>query len=176
MVVALPVNQRILVTSFAPWQAHQTANSSDQLVAELAQMPELADSVAVFRYLPVNLPVARSLTIAKFEQLRPQILLCCGMAESRQQLSLEAQAVWGDSVLKTGLNLEKIAATLLHTGVSRDAGRFVCNSLYHTMLNYVSSYPDTQALFLHVPCLTPQNRPNLIKDFRTLIDLLLIDC
>lgn len=181
MLVALPhpVTQRLLITSFAPWLAHQRANSSDQLVAELAQMPDLADSVAVFRQLPVNLPVARSLTIAQFQQVRPRILLCCGMAESRSELNLEAQAVWpdavrGESVLKTRLDVEQLATSLPHTVVSRDAGRFVCNSLYHAMLNYVSSYPDCDALFLHVPLLTPQNRTSLIQAFRALIDLLLI--
>ena len=178
MLCSEPVTPSILITSFAAWRPHQSANSSDQLVAELAETPDLANSVAVFRQLPVNLPIARSLTIAKLQQLRPQILLCCGMAESRQQLTLEAEAVCGDSVLKTGLDVEKIAASLNHTTVSRDAGRFVCNSLYHAMLNYVSSYPDCpiqdcHALFLHVPRLTCQNRPALVQDFRTLIDLLL---
>jgi len=169
---------RILITSFATWRPQQLANSSDQLVAELAQIPDLANSVMLFRQLPVNLPIARSLIIAKLQQLRPQLLLCCGMAESRQQLTLEAEAVWGDSVLKTQLDVEKIAASLNYTSVSRDAGRFVCNGLYHAMLNYVSSYPDAHTpdchvLFLHVPPLTPQNRPALVKDFRALVDLLL---
>ncbi len=175
--VILPVTQRLLITSFAPWLAHQPANSSDQLLVELAQMPDfspaLANSVAMFRQLPVNLPVARSLTIAKFQQLRPQILLCCGMAESRQKLSLEAEAVWGDSVLRTGLDVEQLASSLPDTVVSHDAGRFVCNSLYHAMLNYVSSYPDCHALFLHVPLLTAQNRSSLVQEFRALVDLLL---
>lgn len=168
---------RILITSFAPWQAHQLTNSSDDLVlalmADLAQTPALAESVAVFRQLPVNLPVARSLTIAKFQQVQPQTLLCCGMAESRPQLNLEAEAVLGDVALSSGLNLEALVVDLPYTVVSRDAGRFVCNSLYHAMLNYVSSYPDCHALFVHVPRLTVQNRPWLVKDFRTLVDRLL---
>ena len=173
------MTSRILITSFAPWQSHQLTNSSDELLvelmADLPQTPALAESVAVFRQLPVNLPVARSLTIAKFQQIRPQILLCCGMAESRQQLNLEAEAVQGDSVLKTGLDLEALAAGLPHTVVSRDAGRFVCNSLYHAMLNYVSSYPDCHALFVHVPRFTVQNRPWLVKDFRALVYLLVTE-
>jgi pyroglutamyl-peptidase len=140
-------------------------------------MPDLAPSLAVLRQLPVNAPVARSLTVYKFEQLRPRLLVCCGMAESRRQLSLETQAVQGESILQTGLDLEGLAAGLNRAGfaieLSQDAGRFVCNSLYHAMLNYLKRYPDYQTLFVHVPLLRAGNREQIVTAFRALLQALL---
>lgn len=141
-------------------------------------MADLAPALATFRQLPVNAPIARSLTIYKFEQVRPALLLCCGMAESRQQLSLETQAVQGESILKTSLDLEQLVASLSQVHpieISQDAGRFVCNSLYHAMLNYLKRYPDHQTLFVHVPRLTSTNREQLVAAFRALIQKLLLE-
>jgi pyroglutamyl-peptidase len=167
----------ILLTSFATWRADQRSNASDDLVAEVAQMSDLAPFLATLRQLPVNTPIARSLTIYKFEQIRPTLLLCCGMAETRQRLSLETQAVQGESVLKTNLDLERLVASLDQhpIEISQDAGRFVCNSLYHAMLNYLKRYPDYQTLFVHVPRLTSTNRNQLVEAFRHLIQKLLLE-
>ncbi len=168
----------ILLTSFATWRPDQQSNSSDEIVAAIAQSPDLAPCLATLRQLPVNTPIARSLTIYKFEQIRPALLLCCGMAESRQQLSLETQAVQGQSILKTNLDLERLVASLTprhSVELSQDAGRFVCNSLYHAMLNYLKRYPDYQTLFVHVPRLTATNRKQLLEAFRALIQALLLE-
>lgn len=166
--------QQILLTSFATWKSHQAFNSSDQLLVELAETG-LANSLFFLRYLPVNLPVARSLTLGKVQQLQPNWLICCGMAESRLQLSVEAQATVGNSTLKPRMNLEKLTAGLDNTVISQDAGRFVCNSLYHAMLNYFQSVSlDQDCLFIHVPLLTLENRELIFSDFRQLIERLLV--
>lgn len=149
-------------------------NSSDQLLAELADSG-LAESLAFLRYLPVNLPVARSLTVGKVQQLQPDLVVCCGMAESRWQLSVEAQATVGNSTLQPRINLAKLTAGLENTVISQDAGRFVCNSLYHAMLNYFQSVSLNQdCLFVHVPLLTLENRELICSDFRQLIERLLV--
>ncbi len=163
---------RILLTSFATWQAHQRRNSSDELLAELAQLPEAA-TLNFFRQLPVNLPVARELTIAKINQIQPDWLVCCGMAASRTQLTVEAQAIVGEQVLKPDLDLERLTSGLPFTVVSQDAGRFVCNSLYHAMLNYLNgNSARCKVLFIHVPILTPMNREQMLQDFRQVIERL----
>jgi pyroglutamyl-peptidase len=166
------VARRILLTSFAPWKAHQRVNSSDQLLEEITQIPTLARSLYFFRYLPVNLPVAKDITIAKVQQIQPDLLICCGMAESRAQLNVEAQAVVNNVVLATRLDLERLTFGLNHTVISYDAGRFVCNSLYHAMLNYLKSSPGRNGLFIHVPLLTPANREPIVVDFRQLLERL----
>lgn len=169
-------NKRILLTSFATWKPTQRYNSSDQLLAEIAQIPVLAASLYFFRQLPVNTPVAKAITIAKLEELQPDLLICCGMAESRLQLSLEAQAVVGSEILTTNLDLTKLTLDLRCTVISDDAGRFVCNSLYHAMLNYLKSCsPNRNGLFIHVPLLTAKNREQIVSDFRLLIERLLTD-
>jgi pyroglutamyl-peptidase len=167
------VVQQILLTSFATWKAHQMFNSSDQLLVELANS-NLGQSLSFLRYLPVNLPVARSLTVGKIQRVQPNLLVCCGMAESRLQLNVEAQATVGNSTLKPRIDLAKLTAELDHTLISQDAGRFVCNSLYHAMLNYFQSVSLNQdCLFIHVPLLTPENREPIFSDFRQLIERLL---
>lgn len=165
--------QQILLTSFATWKAYQASNSSDQLLVELANS-DLTQSLSFLRYLPVNLPVARSLTVGKVQQLQPDLLICCGMAESRLQLSVEAQATVGNSTLKPRINLAKLTTGLDNTIISQDAGRFVCNSLYHAMLNYFQSVSlNRDCLFIHVPLLTLENREPIFSDFRQLIERLL---
>lgn len=168
------MTKRILLTSFSTWKAHQQFNSSDQLLAEIAKVQALTGSLFFLRQLPVNLPVARDITIAKVQQLQPDLLICCGMAESRQQLQVEAQAVVGHEILQTGIDLEALTAGLAHTVISQDAGRFVCNSLYHAMLNYLKHcFPDRESLFVHVPLLTLENREHIVIDFRQLVERLL---
>jgi pyroglutamyl-peptidase len=170
------VAKRVLLTSFSTWKAHQSHNSSDQLLREIAQIPQLAESLHFLRQLPVNLPVARDIAIIKIQQIQPDIILCCGMAESRRQLNLEAQASIGEVVLKPNLDVEKLATGLGNTTVSYDAGRFVCNSLYHAVLNYLKCCaPDRDSLFVHVPLLTLMNREQIVADFRQLIERLLSD-
>jgi pyroglutamyl-peptidase len=120
----------------------------------------------------VNLPVAKDITIAKVQQIQPDLLICCGMAESRAQLNVEAQAVVNNVVLATRLDLKRLTFGLNHTVISYDAGRFVCNSLYHAMLNYLKSSPGRNGLFIHVPLLTPANREPIVVDFRQLLERL----
>lgn len=169
--------QPILLTSFATWKPHQRSNSSDQLLADLAAVSvaqSVAQSLYFLRYLPVNLPVARSLTLGKIHQWQPNLLVCCGMAESRSQLCVESQATVGNSTLKPRLNLAELTDSLDHTVISQDAGRFVCNSLYHAMLHYFQSVSsDRDCLFVHVPLLTLENRELIFSDFCQLIERLL---
>lgn len=123
-----------------------------------------------FRQLPVNAPVAREITIAQINTLRPQVVLCCGMAESRRNLSLEARAVVGNQTLYTNVDLEDLAAGLTATEISLDAGRFVCNSLYYAMLKYLRQHhPTTQCLFIHVPTSTSANWKSMVADFRIIL-------
>lgn len=160
---------KILLTSFTTWRPHQPVNSSDQLLVNVMARSNLPN-LHFLRQLPVNLPVARDLTIAKLHQIRPDLLLCCGMAEGRSTLCLEAQAVLGQQALKTELDLEKLAQGMDFTTISQDAGRFVCNSLYHAMLNYLNgNFVHCKTLFVHVPVLTADNREQILQDFRLLI-------
>lgn len=168
------MTKRLLLTSFSPWKPHQINNSSDQLLGEVARIPDFESSLHFLRYLPVNLPIARDLTIFKIEQWQPDLVICCGMAESRHQLQVESQATVGQDTLKTRLNLAQLVSGIPQTTISHDAGRFVCNSLYHAILYYLqTTFPDRDGLFIHVPLLTATNREPIISDFCLLLERLL---
>ncbi len=161
---------QLLLTAFAPWKAQQLSNSADDLLQAI--QPIASSSVSFLRGLPVNLPVARSLTIAKLQQVQPQILVLCGMAETRSRLSLEATASLGDRQLHTSIDLGCLTADLAATEISQDAGRFVCNSLYYAMLN--SEHPSSlQCLFVHVPILQDLNRAAIVADFQVILERLI---
>ena len=156
---------RLLLTAFAPWKAQQLSNSSDDLLQAIQPIAPL--SVSFLRGLPVNLPVARSLTIAKLQQVRPQILVLCGMAETRSRLSVEATATVGDRQIHTSIDLVRLTANLAATDISQDAGRFVCNSLYYAMLSY--NPLSFECLFVHVPILQDSNQAAIVADFRVIL-------
>jgi pyroglutamyl-peptidase len=158
----------ILLTSFVTWKACQPSNSADDLVQEILQS---SPSIASLRGLPVNLPVARDLTIAKIQRLQPQVIVLCGMAESRHRLSVESNGVRGDRQIYTSLDLQTLIAGLAMTDISHDTGRFVCNSLYYSVLNYVKT--DCSCVFVHVPPLTDGNRQAIVNDFRQILERLI---
>ncbi|MBW4517153.1 MAG: hypothetical protein KME11_18255 [Timaviella obliquedivisa GSE-PSE-MK23-08B] len=178
------MSKTVLITSFATWKSNQRTNSSDELLEEVLQTSNLPPSVYWLRQLPVNTPVAKDIAIAQVIRLQPQIMLCCGMAELREKLSLEVRAVVSNQVLQTSIHLTELMKDLSHSEISFDAGRFVCNSFYYSMMNYFrmndsikesisrSSVSDSQntnsqcaCLFIHVPILTTLNRSQILMDF-----------
>jgi pyroglutamyl-peptidase len=162
-----------LVTSFAPWRPHQRSNASDDLLSEVLKVKQFS-AIHVLRQLPVNVPVAKALILDKVQQLQPQVVICCGMAESRHQLHLESRAVVGDRIIYTSLSLEKLVKNLRKTEISQDAGRFVCNGLYYAILNHLQSHhPAVQCLFVHVPILTPTNKAEIVADFLVILERVL---
>jgi len=163
----------VLLTSFTTWKAYQRSNSSDDLLLELMKTARLP-ALHWFRHLPVNVPVAKEIAIGKIQQLQPQIVLCCGMAESRSKLSIESRAVVRNQVLHTTLDLQALTTGLNCTEISEDAGRFVCNGLYYAILNHLQSNSlNTQCVFVHVPILTANNRQSVIADFSLILERVL---
>lgn len=172
----------LLLTSFAPWRKHQRSNASDDVLVALQQQ-QLPASVALLRQLPVNLPIAKEITIAKLQQLQPQILVLCGMAESRSRISLEQQATVRNRTYQTSIDLNFLVKDLSITEISQDAGRYVCNSLYYSMLDYtvldytVNDLHQASAcdcVFVHFPVVTKQNRSQILADMSVILDRLLV--
>jgi pyroglutamyl-peptidase len=160
------MSKTVLITSFTTWKSNQPSNSSDDLLEEILQTRSLPPSVYFLRQLPVNTPVAKDLAIAQITQLNPQVMLCCGMAESRQKLSLESQASVGFQTLHTPMPLPDLMEDLTHSEISHDAGSFVCNSFYYSMMDYFKMQNlRCNCLFLHVPILTHVNRSQISIDF-----------
>jgi pyroglutamyl-peptidase len=172
------MNGKILLTSFQTWLPHQNSNASDDLLEAIAQLNILSPSLTFLRQLPVDVPQSSHLVIDKIEELQPDCIICCGMAECRINLTVESCATCND-LLKTSVNLEKLVAESVGTEISHDAGKFVCEGLYYEVLSYLrcrrrcyrtSRNLHTCCIFVHVPVLTPENSPGIVADFRLIIE------
>ena len=86
------MTKRFLLTSFATWLPHQQSNSSDDLLIELFRLDCISHDLNLLRLLPVDIELARNRVLEKIAQLQPDKIICCGMAESRQSLTVESQA------------------------------------------------------------------------------------
>jgi pyroglutamyl-peptidase len=165
------MNNKLLLTSFQTWLPHQKSNSSDDLL-EIIQ--EQADSNLYFvRKLPVDSNLAALPIIEAIERIEPKSIICCGMAESRSQLTVESNAVCDRNCISTKVNLEKLVSCLNNTKISHDAGKFVCEGLYYQILKYIQSNQlNIKCIFVHIPLINP-NRLNIIQqDFIAIINFM----
>lgn len=90
------MNKKILLTSFQTWLRSQMSNSSDDLLAQIT-LADIFSSLSFLRKLPVNVSEAASCVITKIEELQPDAIICCGMAASRQVLTVESCATCIDA-------------------------------------------------------------------------------
>ncbi len=163
----------ILLTSFDTWLPHHRSNASDDLLAMISSEAIAQYSLTFLRKLPVDFELAPQLAIAKIRELDPQIIVCCGMAESRQQLTVEIQATHENHTLQTSVNLQPLIAGLSLTQISRNAGRFVCEKLYYSVLHYLRDRSFSRpCIFVHVPRLHPHNSEEILCNFITILQRL----
>lgn len=162
---------KILLTSFTTWLPHQTSNSSDDLLQEISQINYKFLSLIFLRLLPVDIELASCYVINKVKELQPNAIICCGMAESRAQLTLEAQAICGDSVLGTTVDLQQLVAEIQTIKISHDAGKFVCEGLYYSVLKYINENNlNLPCIFVHVPVLNQTNLVEIKTEFQLILD------
>jgi pyroglutamyl-peptidase len=162
------MSNKVLLTSFTTWLPHQLSNSSDDLLNEISRLDAFS-SLTFLRLLPVDIELASSCVIAKINELQPDIVICCGMAESRILLSIESTATCGEMVLTTSVNLLKLVTNSTAI-VSEDAGKFVCEGLYYSVLKYILDHNlNTHCIFIHVPILTEQNLAEIVSDFKLIV-------
>ena len=165
------MNNTILITSFSTWKSHHITNSSDDLLHLLSER-ELG-AFNFLRKLPVEFELAPQHVLTRFNELRPKVLICCGMAEERTKLNIESRAVLDEQILQTSVDLDKLTADLLMTEISHDAGEFVCNTLYYKTLEHLSSQEENHhSIFVHVPVITEENKSLLVADFISIIERL----
>lgn len=164
---------KILLTSFRTWLPHQKSNSSDDLLdlVNLAQKEKSKlDSIFFLRQLPVDVELATKQIIEAIKVVNPQGIICCGMAESRNELALESNASCNQERIFTQVDLDELASCLINTKISHDAGKFVCEGLYYQLLKYlqVNNF-HLPCMFVHVPILLPSNLEQINQDFKTII-------
>jgi pyroglutamyl-peptidase len=170
----------ILVTGFEPFGG-ETVNASWEASRRLDGL-RLGDHVAVALQLPCAYGACVAEFVHAFEALRPEAVMMTGQAARRAVVCVERVArnvasartpdnrgVIGEARLGRG-QLESTApvgeivrairdANIL-ARVSTNAGDYVCNHLYHRVLDYLrENSSDTPAVFLHLPATPEQAAP-----------------
>jgi len=151
-----------LVTGFEPFGTHQTNSSWESLALLRARWPA---SIVTLR-LPVDHQRAHLELRRALDALTPTAVLCTGLApgdvyriEHRARRHVSFGDVGPELVLGRWPWLEMRAA-LESSGVvavdSDDAGQYVCESTYWSLLSYAGPAP-AYAGFLHVPPLSPEH-------------------
>ena len=158
--------KKILLTSFTTWLPHQLSNSSNDLLDEISKLNYISFSLNFIRWLPVDIEIASQAVITKINEIAPDIIICCGMAEGRHQLSIESNATRGNIVMRTNVALEKLVDGVDRVNISHDAGKFVCEALYYSVLNYIFEQKlNISCIFVHVPILNENNLAAIVEDF-----------
>lgn len=165
---------KILLTSFNTWLPHQTSNSSDDLLTEIAKLDTFS-FLTFLKLLPVDVELASYCVIAKIKELQPNVIICCGMAESRSLLTIESTATCGEMVLTTPVDLTQLIIDSVAIEISNDAGKFVCEGLYYSILQYIIEQQlNIDCVFVHVPILTNQNLYSIVRDFQLIVKKLAV--
>lgn len=163
---------KILLTSFDTWLPHQISNSSDDLLNEIFKSNTI-QHLTFLRLLPVDIELAALCVINKINEFQPDVVICCGMAESRALLTIESIATCGEMVLKTPVDLSQLVTGSIAIEISEDAGKFVCEGLYYSVLQYIIEHKlNISCIFVHVPILTEENLAVVLNDFQLLINKL----
>ena len=173
------MTNKILLTSFAIWEAHHRSNASDDLIAASLQQGQWAkwhEEPSLLRQLPVDFQLAPQQVIAQIDALQPDIVVCCGMAEHRSVLTLESNGKHQSDMRQTTIALDRLVDGLAVTQVSHDAGDFVCNYLYYSVLKHIQRHRlACRGLFIHVPVLHEANLAPILQDFGMLLQRLQIE-
>lgn len=162
---------KILLTSFQTWLPHQKSNSSSDLLAKIQKLDYLAYAdLSFLSNLPVDIELASQKVISEAEKIQPDVIMCCGMAEKRNKLTIESNAAYQNECLYTSINLEELNKKLMVTEISHDAGKFVCEGLYYRVLKYIQlPNKNSRCLFVHVPILENNNLDSILRDFHFMI-------
>lgn len=173
--------KHLLITGFDPF-AGAAVNPSWEAVARLP------DTVGPYRLTKLQLPtvfgLASDTVLAAAEALRPDVILCVGVAAGRDAVTPERIAVnirdariratrdnaghlaQGEPCAANGpaayfstVPVEDLVAAIrsagLRSAVSNTAGTFVCNDTLYRLLHHYAG-TATRVGFLHVPCLPQQ--------------------
>jgi len=171
---------RVLLTGFQPFHG-DTVNPSELLVRELAELPPPHPALELrAEILPVDRTLVADALAAAIARHRPGFVLSVGQATGRPRVDLESTArnaldfkglrdnggheahgePWRPGgpaqrrvKLPLGTLAQALAAQGLPVGVSRDAGRHLCNATLYTLLHRHAQLP---AFFVHVPLLPAQ--------------------
>ncbi|PAX52181.1 peptidase C15 [Brunnivagina elsteri] len=179
------MTKRFILTSFDIWLPHHTSNSSDDLLELVNKVNFVPNDLIFLRKLPVDVKTASAKVITQIDETQPDYIICCGMAESRSKLSVESNARstvhigedWNESILRTSIDLDNLVRQSTALEISHNCGRFVCEGLYYSVLNYLNLHSQfhpnkSSCIFIHVPILTKDNLSVVLEGFLSIIHCL----
>lgn len=158
------MSETFLVTGFEPFGVHSVNSSWEALAWLSSRWPA---SVVTLR-LPVDHVRAHQELRRALDALEPRAVLCTGLAAGdvyRIERRARRHACFGDAgpaLVEGRWPWAEMRRALESAGVaavdSEDAGSYVCESTYWSLLSYEgSATPPTFAGFLHVPPLSLQH-------------------
>ena len=180
----------ILVTAFEPFGG-ETLNTTEKV---LGMLPDEIGGYAVRKLvLPVEYGRSVEIAISEYDRLRPASLIMLGQAGGRSAITPETTAKnlmnceapdnagciatqkpvsdTGPDTLSSTLPVDRIIDSLNARGIrcerSDDAGAFVCNTLFYSMLEH--NRGEIPAGFIHVPFIKEQGHAD--KPFMEIDDL-----
>lgn len=163
----------ILITGFEPFGGDST-NPSWEAVRRLPDT--LGDCCIRKLRLPVVFGQCGERLLRAVEEIRPDVVVCCGVAKGRTEVTPELLAVnWrmgaiadnagvayaGEKIdpsgpdaimtdLSVGRMVEAVREAALPARLSLSAGAYVCNDLYYAVMRAQHQY-GYRGLFIHVP-------------------------
>ncbi len=178
--------KRLLITGFDPFGG-ESVNPSWLAVEKLPET--VGDYVLCKLSIPTIFGEAARLVLEKAADLRPDVILCVGVAGGRDAVTPERIAVNirdaripdnrgyqpdGEPIVPDGpaayfatVPVKKMAAAIRAAGVpgavSNTAGTYVCNDVFYTLLHHFAG-TGVKAGFIHVPYLPEQGTPSLTLD------------
>lgn len=168
----------VLLTGFGPFV--DAASNPSIEAARALDGAVIAGHQVVVRELPVEFGVAREALRRALRELRPALVLCTGLAASRDAVSLERVAInlddaripdnagrqpvdvpvvrGGPAAYFSTLPLKAMLAALRAAGipaeVSQTAGTFVCNHVFYALMHRLRRNRGVRAGFVHLPPLS----------------------
>ena len=163
----------ILITGFEPFDGDST-NPSWEAVRRLPDA--IGDSRVCKLRLPVVFGQCGERLLRAVEEIRPDVVVCCGVARGRTEVTPELLAVnWrmgaiadnagvayagekidpsGPDAIMTDLPVKRMVEAVreaaLPARLSLSAGAYVCNDLYYAVMRAQHQY-GYRGLFIHVP-------------------------
>lgn len=178
--------KKILITGFDPFGG-SSINPSWEAVRILPE--QVGNFVLCKLQIPTVYGKAAQAVLAQAEAFQPDVILCVGLAASRDAITPERIAVnirdariadnesnqpTGSPVVPDGpaayfstVPVADMAEAIRSAGipgsVSNTAGTFVCNDTLYTLLHHYAGTP-VRVGFIHVPQLPEQGTPSLPLD------------
>lgn len=165
---------RVLVTGFEPF-GNLTVNPSAQVVRNISGYHQARGTFQVHGVvLPVDYDRARNEIEEVLLEMKPHYCISLGAAPYRycrfekkarvpaefvEEIPAEIQSLWDENEL-----IASFASVGERLGISSDAGKYVCEAVYWTILNFsrLRGFPQ-ESCFIHIPAKISSKRLNIIS-------------